>query len=74
MQWANSADDRLMIFLLFFLELGFDISCRLFSKTVCMKCEILFSRKNKKVNSKCILSFYPACSVKWTDTQNYMYV
>ena len=26
----------------------------------CMKCQILFSEKNKK-NSKCLLNFYPAC-------------
>ena len=38
MLWADSADNKLIIFSLFFLE----------KETICMKCQILFSRKNKK--------------------------
>ena len=35
---------------------GFDISCKLSPKeTICMKCQILFSGKNKKNISKCRL-------------------
>ena len=42
--WANSADDKLMIF---FPETGFDISFKMSQlETVCMKCQILFSGKN----------------------------
>ena len=29
---------------------------------MCMKCQILFSVKNKKTISKCLLNVYPACS------------
>ena len=36
-------------FFLFFLAKGFDALCKLSPKeTICMKCQILFSRKNKK--------------------------
>ena len=39
--WANSADDKLMIFFLIFPETGFDISCKLSSmETICRKCQI----------------------------------
>ena len=45
------ADDKLVMFFLlfFFQKTGFDISCK-FSplKTVCMKCQNVFSGKNKK--------------------------
>ena len=37
----------LNIFLIFSQKIGFDISCRL-SMTICMKCQSLFSGKNKK--------------------------
>ena len=44
------------IFLIFFQKTGFDISCKLSPKeTICMKCHILFSEKNKKNISKCRL-------------------
>ena len=33
---------------LFSQESGFDISCKLSQETICMKCQILFSGKNKK--------------------------
>ena len=48
MLWANSEDDKLMIF---FQEKkkGSDTSSRLSPKeTICMKCQILLSRKNEK--------------------------
>ena len=54
--WVDSADDKLVIFFFsFFLD-----NC-------CMKCQILFSRKNKKHISKCcLLKFLPGMqSVKW---------
>ena len=61
--WAFSADDKLMIFFLFFPEnwiwhfmqivsLGDNLSPW---ETVCMKCQILFSGKNKKNILKCRL-------------------
>ena len=47
---ANSADDKLVIFFLFFPENSFDISCKLSSlETICMKYQNLFSGKNKKI-------------------------
>ena len=46
---ANSADDKLIKFFLFSKQIGSDTSCKLSPKeTICMKCQILFSRKNKK--------------------------
>ena len=61
-QWADSADDKLVIFFLFFLENRSDTSCKLSPKeTICMKCQIPFSRKNKKNISKChLLKFLPS--------------
>ena len=48
--WADSADDKLATFFLLFLEIGSVTSCKLSPKeTICMKCQILFSRKNKKI-------------------------
>ena len=45
--WANSADDKLFIFFLFFPENRVDISCKLSSlETICMKYQILFSAEN----------------------------
>ena len=46
--WANSADDKLMVFFLNFSEkIGFDISCKLFpEETICIKCWSLFPGKN----------------------------
>ena len=42
--WANSVDDKLVMFFLFFQKTGFDISCKLSPlETICMKCQILFS-------------------------------
>ena len=39
----------IVFFFLFFLRIGFDISCKLSPfETVCMKCQILFCGKNKK--------------------------
>ena len=48
--WANSVDDKLMLFYLFFpLKTGFGISCKLSPlETICMKCQNLFSGKNEK--------------------------
>ena len=50
------------IFLIFSSEIGSDTSCKLSPKeTICMKCQILFSRKNKKKISKCcLLKFLPS--------------
>ena len=54
--WAYSADDKLIKFFLFFQKTGFGISCKLSPlETICMKCQILFSWKNKKNISKCRL-------------------
>ena len=48
--WANSADDK---FVIFFQKVGLDISCKLSQmETFCMKCQILFSGKNKRTNFK----------------------
>ena len=48
--WANSADDKLMIFFSLFLQkTGFDTACKLSPlETICMKCQILFPGKNGK--------------------------
>ena len=55
--WANSADNKLVIFLLFpqktgfgiLRKTGYDIICKLsLSKTICMKCQILFFFGKKK--------------------------
>ena len=45
------------IFLIFSQKTGFDILCKLSAaeETICMKCQILFSGKNKKNISKCHL-------------------
>ena len=44
-----SADDILEYFSYFSQKTTFDISCKLSTvKTICMKCQILFSWKNKK--------------------------
>ena len=50
MLWANLADDNFMtVFLFCPRKKGSGTSCKLSSKeTVCMKYQILFSRKNKK--------------------------
>ena len=58
--WANSADNKLVIFFLFFPYFsqltGFDISCKLSPlETICMKYQIQFSGKNKEKISKCCL-------------------
>ena len=50
--WAFSADDKLMIFFLFFPE---NRIRHFIKETICMKCHILFSGKNKKNISKCCL-------------------
>ena len=44
-----SEDNILKYFFLFFPETDFDISCKLSPmETICMKCQILVSGKNKK--------------------------
>ena len=55
--WADSADDKLMIFFLFFSR-KFDLTPK---ETIFMKCQILFSRKkNEKNILKCnLLKFLP---------------
>ena len=44
---ANSADQKLMIFLLCFLENRFDIACKL--SPICMKCQTHFLGKIRKI-------------------------
>ena len=65
-QTTNSADNELVIFSLFFFtqKTGFDIACKLSPlETVCMKCQILFSGKNKKQYFKMFSAenFFPEC-------------
>ena len=51
--WANS--DKWTFFLTF-SKTGSNITCKLFPKeTICIKCQTLFSRKNKKNILKCCL-------------------
>ena len=59
---ADSADDKLK-FSYFFLKTGFDIPCKLSPlETLCMKCQNLFSGKNKKnISNVVCCNFYPAC-------------
>ena len=54
-----------LIFSDFSQKTGFDIPCKLSSlKTICMKCQNLFSGENKKNISKCcLLKFFPTCLV-----------
>ena len=66
MLWADSADDKLVIFFIFTQKIGSDTSCKLSpEETICIKCQVLFSRKkkkNKKYISKCrLLKFYQEC-------------
>ena len=44
--WANSADDKLMIFFLFFPENMIQHFMQIVP--ICMKCQSLFSGENKK--------------------------
>ena len=63
MQWADSADDKMIFFFFnFFQKIGFDISSKLSPReTICMKCQIPFSGENKKNISKChLLKFLPS--------------
>ena len=54
--WANSEDNKLLIFLFFSQEAGFDSSCELSPlEKICMTFQNLFSRKNKKYISTCCL-------------------
>ena len=48
--WANSADDKcILFFFLFSQKTGYDILCSLSPiKTICMKCQSLFSGKIKR--------------------------
>ena len=53
---VNSADD-----VIFPQNIGFDISCKLSpEEKICMKCDILYSGKNKKRNMT-FTFFLPAC-------------
>ena len=50
----------LFFFSYFLLKVSFDVSCKLSPKeTVCIKCQSLFSGKNKKSTSKRLLKFLP---------------
>ena len=45
--WANSADNKLMIYFLFSQKTGFDIACKLsLMEAICMKYQNLFSGEN----------------------------
>ena len=46
--WTNSAEDKLMIIFLFYPQNRLWYFMQTVSLTVCMKCQILFSGKNKK--------------------------
>ena len=47
--WANSADDKLMIFSYFLQKTGFDISFKVSPfKTICMECQNAFFGGEKK--------------------------
>ena len=62
MLWADSADNKLIFFLIFPRKIGSGTSCKLSPKeTICIKGQILFSRKNKKkIFQKCHqLKFLP---------------
>ena len=58
-----SADDilkYLVVVFFFFQKTGFDISCRLSPlETICMKCQILFPGKKRKLSPNCRLLNYP---------------
>ena len=54
MLWANSADKKLIMFFLFFPEIGFEIHA-----TICIKCQSPFSGKNKKNISIYLLKILP---------------
>ena len=54
--WANSADDKTILFLISSHRIGLDISCRLSpQETICMKYQSLVSGKDKNHISKCRL-------------------
>ena len=74
--WAKSADDRLLIFLLFFHKTEIDISCKLSPvETICMKCRILFSEENKKTKWTCrLLKLLPRVQSVNTPSQHYNYL
>ena len=58
--WANSADDKRIIFLLFSPEKRLWHSCNCLCETICMKCQNLFLGKIRKYISKCrLLKFLP---------------
>ena len=60
--WANSADEKLMISFLKNVsqKTDFDISSKLsIMETIYMKCKSLYSGKNKKNISKCVLKYLP---------------
>ena len=49
--WANSADNKLVIVFLFFIETGLIFHA---VETICMKCQILFAGKIRENISKCL--------------------
>ena len=54
--WANSADNKLVIFSYFSQKTRSDISCKLSPlEIICMKCQNLFWRKLRKNISLCHL-------------------
>ena len=75
---GNSADNKLIVFVLFCFfsqKIRLDISCELSPKeTTCMKCQMQFSGKNRKIVSRChLLNFFPSMlCVKYTCTCKYI--
>ena len=60
--WANSANDKSMIFFSYFSqETGFDSSHKLSPlETVCMKCQNLFQGNlRKNISICCLLKIFP---------------
>ena len=76
--WANLADDKLIVSVLFFLQkVGFNISCKLSpqetsklspQETICLKCQCLFSGMNKKkyfkISSAEVFTQHVKCWIK----------
>ena len=72
--WADSADDRLMIFFSFFFpENRFDISCRNVSNLHKMSKAVLLGKKIRKIFKNVVCwNFYPECLVFSSRSCNYI--
>ena len=59
-QGTNSADDKQYFFVIFLENRIWHFMQMISLETICMKCQILFCRKNKKDISNCrVLIFFP---------------